>query len=175
MNKIYLTALIVLLHSSVVFAKDCKIPYSDNPFLNHSIHPGVSYKWNPDLSYAINPNVTYSINPNLTEEYNPDLTQSINPVETVKLNPHISKWNGYNVCTPNGELVGASVIANKDVMVVFTGKDWIGNFITNKKSGYNFFNLKKEWKGFLVPTKSDGYAFFNRENKWVLSLIKKHL
>jgi len=89
---------------------------------------------------------------------------------TSRLNPNTSSWSGFNVCTPEGELIGASVIANKDVMVIYTGENWIGNFITNKKGGYNFFNRNNEWKGFLVPTKSGGFAFFNLENKWVLSL-----
>ncbi len=175
MNKFSLTALMMLLQSSIAFAKDCKIPYSDNPDVTYSINPAVIDKWNPDLSYAINPDVTYSINPNFTYKYNPDVTFTINPDQTVKLNPFISKWNGYNVCTPKGEFVGASIIANEDVMVFYIGTNWIGNFITNKKSGYNFFNRKKEWEGFLVPTKSAGFAFFNRENKWLLSLTKKKL
>ena len=78
---------------------------------------------NPNITYSINPNVTYSINPNVT----------------TTLNPNIGKWKGYYVCTPESELIGASVIANEDVMVIYTGKNWIGHFVTNRKGGYNFF------------------------------------
>lgn len=172
MNKIYPVAFMIFFQSSVLFAKDCAIPYSDNPDVTYSINPDVTYKWNPDVTYSINPDVTYSINPSVTYKYNPDVTYSINPDVTHKLNPYTNKWSGYNVCTPEGDLVGASVIANEEVMVIYTGRKWLGNFITNKKGGYNFFNRETEWKGFLIPTSSGGFVFFNRENKWVLSLTK---
>ncbi len=168
----FLLIVLAFLNSSIVVAQECKIPSSDNPNVAYSINPNVTYKWNPDVTYAINPNVTYSINPNVTYKYNPNVTYSINPNVTTKLNPYIGDWTGYFVCTPDGDLIGASVIANEDVMVIYTGKNWIGHFVTNKKGGFNYFNRENEWKGFLVPTSSGGFAFFNKEKEWVLSLTK---
>jgi hypothetical protein len=162
----------VTLYTLPVSASECQITASDNPNISYSINPNVTYKWNPDVIYSINPDVIFSINPNVIYKYNPHVTYSLNPDVTYSLNPTLGKWSGYHVCTPSGELIGASVIANEDVMILFTGKDWIGYFVTNKHDGYNFFNKNNEWKGFLVPTSSGGYAFFNREKKWVLSLTQ---
>jgi len=153
-------------------ADECKLSYVDNPNVTYSINPSVTYKWNPDVTYAINPNVTYAINPKITYSYNPNVTYSINPNVTSSLNPNLGSWTGYYVCTTDGELIGASVIANEDVMVIFTGQNWIGHFVTNGRGGFNYFNRDTEWKGFLVPTASGGFAFFNREEEWVLSLTK---
>lgn len=122
--------------------------------------------------YYKNPNVTYAINPNVTYKYNPNVTYAINPNVTTRLNPTVGSWSGYRVCTPEGEYIGASVIADEDVMVVYSGQNWIGHFVTNNHGGYNFFNRDNEWKGFLVPTESGGFVFFNREKEWVLSLIQ---
>lgn len=171
-NTMVLLLLFVVMNFTVVIAQECKITSTDNPNITYSINPNVTYKWNPDVTYSINPNVTYSINPNVTYKYNPNVTYSINPNVTTKLNPTTGNWNGYYVCTPEGELIGSSVLANEDVMVIYTGRKWIGHFVTNNNAGYNFFNRDNEWKGFLVPTQTGGYAFFNREKEWVLSLIK---
>ena len=168
----YLVGVVAVLSTATVLASECLITRADNPNVTHAINPNVTYKWNPDVTYAINPNVTYSINPNVTYKYNPNVTYSINPNVTPSLNPNVSDWTGFYVCTPEGELVGASVIANEDVMVIYTGENWIGHFVTNRKSGYNFFNRDNEWKGFLVPTGSGGFAFFDREKEWVFSLVK---
>jgi hypothetical protein len=172
MHTKWLIGFLSLIISVSSLAAECTIPSSDNPNVTYAINPNVTYKWNPDVTYAVNPNVTYAINPNVTYKYNPNVTYSINPNVTTKLNPYIGSWKGFHVCTPSGELIGASSIANEDVMVIYTGKKWIGHFVTNKKGGYNYFNRENEWKGFLVPTRSGGFAFFNREKEWVLSLTK---
>lgn len=157
--------------SGVARAQDeCRITYADNPNVTYSINPNVTYRVNPDVTYSINPDVTYSINPRVTYKYNPNVTTSLNPNVTTRLNPRNGTWRGYHVCTPDGESIGASVVANDEVMVLFAGDDWIGNFVTNKNGGFNFFNRDNEWKGFLVPTSTGGFAFFNRDKEWVLSL-----
>jgi hypothetical protein len=168
----FLLLIVFLLNSTISIAQECEITSSNNPNITHSINPNFTYKWNPDVNHVINPNVTYAINPNSTYEYNPKVMYSINPNVTTRLNPYRGDWTGFFVCTPDGDLIGTSVIANEDVMVIFKGKNWIGHFVTNKKGGYNFFNRYNEWKGFLVPTNSGGFAFFNREKEWVFSLTK---
>ena len=143
------TIILIILFCLPAFADSskCRITSADNPNINYLINPNVTYKYNPDVTYSINPNVTY------------------------RLNPTLNNWNGYYVCNPSGQFVGASVIANSDVMVLFSDSEWTGHFVTNKKGGYNFFNRDNEWKGFLVPTKIGGFVFFNRDKEWVLSLI----
>ena len=155
-----LTFLITLLFVVQAHAQQCNFDSADNPNVTYSINPNVTYKWNPDVTYSINPNVTYAINPRVTYKYNPGVTYKLNPDVTNKLNPRNGKWRGYYVCTPDKELIGASVIATDEVMVFFAGQNWTGYFVTNKKGGFNFFNRDNEWKGFLVPTKSGGFAFF---------------
>lgn len=172
MHAKFFILILVLLSFEIVSAQECKISSEDNPNITYSINPNVTYKWNPDVTYAINPKVTYAINPKVTYEYNPNVTYSINPNVTTKLNPNIGSWSGYYVCTPQNKLIGASVIANEDIMVIYTGKNWIGTFVTNKQGGYNYFNRENEWKGFLVPTETGGFVFYNREKEWVLSLTK---
>jgi len=157
-------------YSAPQTSQKCRISNADNPNVTYSINPNVTYKWNPDVTYAINPDVTYAINPNVTYRYNPNVTYSINPNVTTSLNPYYGQWSGYNVCTPSGELIGYSVIANDEVMVIYPGKNWIGVLVTNHRGGYNYFNSENQWKGFLVPTSTGGFAFFNREKEWILSL-----
>lgn len=152
------------------YSAGCTIASADNPNITYSINPNATYRLNPDVTYAINPDVTYSINPNVTYRYNPSVTYSINPEINTSLNPNLGKWSGYFVCSPDGRSVGASVIANEDVMIFYAEQKWIGHFVTNKRNGFNFFNRDNEWKGFLVPT-NGGFAFFNREMEWVLSLV----
>ncbi|MCZ2290628.1 MAG: hypothetical protein LC125_01645 [Burkholderiales bacterium] len=171
MNRNFVAAALLLV-PHFVYAADCAIPSSDNPNITYSINPDVTYRVNPDVTYAINPDVTYSINPNVTYRYNPDVTYSLNPEVTYSLDPRNGRWNGFLICSPDGDLVGASVVANDEVMVMYAGANWTGYFVTNKRGGFNFFNRSHEWKGFLVPTRSGGFAFFNRDNKWVLSLVR---
>src|SRR5881296_2616304 len=92
--------------------QQCRLAPSDNPNITYSINPTVTYRLNPDVTYSINPDVTYAINPNVTYRYNPDVTYAINPDVTLRLNPTLGKWSGFHVCTPDGDLVGACVIAN---------------------------------------------------------------
>jgi hypothetical protein len=149
----------------------CAISSRSNPDVNYSINPDVTYSLNPDVTYAINPDVIYSINPNVTYRLNPMVTYSINPDVKTALNPNLGRWSGFVVCTPDGKDIGASVVANEDVMIFYAGTNWIGHFVTNNRSGFNFFNRDNEWKGFLVKTEDGGFAFFNREKEWVLSLV----
>ena len=151
-------------------AVNCQIAPSENPNINYAINPSVTFRWNPDVSFAINPDVSFSINPNVTFQYNPDVTHSINPEVNPALNPTRGPWKGFFVCSLDGRVVGASVIANNQVMVAFAGDKWIGYFVATGEGGYNFFNRANRWEGFLVPTESGGYVFFNRQNNWTLSL-----
>lgn len=152
-----IAAVLILCSGRTLAAQDrCRISPSENPNVNYAINPNVTFKWNPDVTYSIHPNVTYSINPNVTYKYNPKVTYSINPDVTTRLNPAIGSWKGLYVCNPKGELVGASVIANEEVMILYTGREWIGHFVSNKRGGYNFFDRDNEWKGFLVPTETGG-------------------
>lgn len=160
-----------LVPSSLV-AQDCTIPVSDNPHVTLGINPSVTFRWNPDVTFAINPDVTFSINPNVTYRYNPNVTYSINPDVTTRLSPYASSWTGFHLCSTDGSKVGAAVVANDDVIILFAGGDWIGHFVTNRRGGYNFFNRQLDWRGFLVPTASGGFAFFDRDKNWVFALLR---
>lgn len=114
---------------SAADAVDCQIATSENPNISYSINPHVTHRVEPDVTYSINPYVTYSINPNITYNCNPSVTYALNPEVTYSLNPNNGKCNGFLICSPDGRLVGASVIANDEVMVMYAGQKWIGYFV----------------------------------------------
>jgi hypothetical protein len=40
---------------------------------------------------------------------------------TARLNPANGRWQGFYVCTPDGRSIGTSVIANDEVMILYSG------------------------------------------------------